>query len=351
MKDRTDKTPRRRHKSYRECMLDEMPIRQVLRRLRNVQQVMPDQYSASCPLCDGGSRHLTVSEDADGKVLMHCHHDCGCTFEAIVGKLGLQVADLFPDKLLAPRPLREISGHARPALAHNTARMPAERPAANANRRQSDDWAALSEGFQAELTPKLMLALEMELRLEYRYLTELRLGWSAPRNVYTWPEVDGHGRVIGIATRAPRTGVKGFLAAGRRGLYIPSFMLKWAPQSNTTLPTRRRAHGKNTRPIYIVEGPTDTAAMLAMGMLAIGRPSARSGVDHLVEWLARHASSQKIIVVGEIDAKSDGTWTGRDAAESVANQLSARLRRNVGWTLPPDDCKDVRAWYIRWRSM
>ena len=351
MPDNPFNPPRRRRRSNRECMLNELPIRQVLKRLDNVQQISSSQYSARCPVCDGGSRHLTVTEEADGKVLMYCHHDRGCTIEAIVDKLGLQMEDLFPDGLLISSPQKSISGHACPVLARNATRTPAVRPPANGNARQSDDWAALSEGFQAALTNKLKIELDMELRLEHRYLTKLRLGWSATRNVYTWPEVDGRGRVIGIATREPGTGEKGFLARGERGIYVPKFMLDWLPRSNTAIASRQKAPAKNARPIYIVEGPTDTAGMLAMGLLAIGRPSARSGVDHLAEWLARHASNRRIIVVGEIDPKSDGTWTGRDAAESVAQQLSAKLRRKVSWTLPPDNQKDVRAWSIRWRGM
>lgn len=53
-----------------------------------------DQYKARCPAHDDRSPSLTITETADGKVLMHCFS--GCAVEDIVAALGLEMTDLFP---------------------------------------------------------------------------------------------------------------------------------------------------------------------------------------------------------------------------------------------------------------
>ncbi len=96
--------------------------------------------------------------------------------------------------------------------------------------------------------------------------------------------------------------------------------------------------------MLIPEGASDTAAALTMGMAVVGRPSANGGLNDLVELLSDFPEHRDIIVVGEMDAKSDGSWPGRDAAQNMANKLAAKLNRPVKWCLPPDKAKDIRAW-------
>jgi len=76
----------------------------LLSRLEGVQGRGP-RWRAICPA--HGSRHrtrtLAVFEADDGRVLVKCH--AGCDVSAIVGALGLDLADLFPPKPVdhAPR--------------------------------------------------------------------------------------------------------------------------------------------------------------------------------------------------------------------------------------------------------
>ncbi len=67
----------------------------------------------------------------------------------------------------------------------------------------------------------------------------------------------------------------------------------------------------------------------------------------LAELLAGVRPDQKIIVLGENDAKPDATWPGRDGAESIAQKLAAQLGRSIGWALPAAGAKDLRAWLQR----
>lgn len=52
-------------------------------------------FVCRCPAHDDTSPSLSVSEGADGRILVNCH--AGCPVESIVGKLGISQADLFPN--------------------------------------------------------------------------------------------------------------------------------------------------------------------------------------------------------------------------------------------------------------
>jgi putative DNA primase/helicase len=102
-------------------------------------------------------------------------------------------------------------------------------------------------------------------------------------------------------------------------------------------------------PIYLPEGASCTLAVTAMGLAAVGRPSNRGGVDHLVVLLSTVSTDCAIIVLGEYDSNERGDWPGRDGARETAATLAERLNRPVAWALPPDRAKDARAWVLSQR--
>lgn len=51
------------------------------------------QYSAKCPAHDDKRASLSVSESQDGNILLNCH--AGCSSEAVMSALGLNLSDLF----------------------------------------------------------------------------------------------------------------------------------------------------------------------------------------------------------------------------------------------------------------
>ena len=50
----------------------------------------------ACPAHDDRSPSLSIAAGDDGRVLVHCH--AGCSAEAVVQAIGLEMADLFPDR-------------------------------------------------------------------------------------------------------------------------------------------------------------------------------------------------------------------------------------------------------------
>ncbi|WP_419191362.1 YfjI family protein [Saltatorellus ferox] len=116
--------------------------------------------------------------------------------------------------------------------------------------------------------------------------------------------------------------MKGFPKGAARGLVVPEHL--------DDLPG----------PVLIVEGASDVAACLTLGLPAVGRPSNSAGSKQLLHLLR----DRVVLVVGERDEKPDGRWPGRDGAVAVADKLADRWGRTVPWSLPPAKIKDVREW-------
>jgi hypothetical protein len=97
-------------------------------------------------------------------------------------------------------------------------------------------------------------------------------------------------------------------------------------------------------PVLVVEGASDVAAGITMGLATIGRPSNVGGVSMLCELLAGHAE-RVVVVVAERDKKLDGRYPGLEGARSVCKSLSQRLVNRVSCRLLPGTAKDLRAFW------
>jgi replicative DNA helicase len=198
------------------------------------------------------------------------------------------------------------------------------------------DMAAKAQALAANLTAEHAAALAEALGLPESVLALLPgLGYS-PRGLHmdrasepcwTFPERDGAGRITGLVCRY-KNGSKPALVGSARGVYVPT---GWQERDG---------------PVFLVEGASDTLAMTALGLAAIGRPNNRGGVDQLRELLRDVPADRAIVVVGEYDTKPDGKWPGRDGMLETAAALARGLGRTVAWVLPPDGSKDVRRWAL-----
>jgi P4 family phage/plasmid primase-like protien len=63
----------------------------ILSRLQGVTRT-GDGWKARCPAHDDKNPSLSISESADGKILIHCH--AGCTPDAVCAALGVKLSDL-----------------------------------------------------------------------------------------------------------------------------------------------------------------------------------------------------------------------------------------------------------------
>lgn len=162
------------------------------------------------------------------------------------------------------------------------------------------------------------------------------VGWLS--NKWVIPEYDGQGRVVGVTYRT-REGKKFGERGGSRGIVQPRTL--GAP------------------PLMVVEGMSDVAACLTMGVTAVGRPSNLGGAAMIVALLGRLQWKGSVVVVGERDRKTDAKalacgcgkcnvcWPGRYGAERVAEQM-----RGKGWSVQVKypSAKDTRAWLSNHRG-
>ena len=68
-------------------------LEEILDRFDNIK-TQNGGYSARCPCHEDRVNSLSLGESDDGKILIKCH--AGCSFNAIVEKMGFSTHDLFP---------------------------------------------------------------------------------------------------------------------------------------------------------------------------------------------------------------------------------------------------------------
>lgn len=131
-------------------------------------------------------------------------------------------------------------------------------------------------------------------------------------------ERNAQGEVIGTAYRA-LDGSKSFEPGGKRGLIV-----EW--------PLDTYAGSSAASPVYVCEGASDTAALMSLGLDAIGVPMAGQCGAMLAEVLAdRHS----VIV-------SDNDEAGHNGTQKLTEQL-VRSCASLRVISPPTDSKDARA--------
>ena len=196
--------------------------------------------------------------------------------------------------------------------------------------------------FKADYSVPKREELANVLGVSVASLLALHVGWNG--KVWTWPERDGFGNVIGVTQRYP-DGSKRQLPGGQRGLIYSE---RWSGDSG---------------PLFLTEGGSDTAAALTIGINAVGRPSNLGGVQHLIQLLRNFPSERDLIVLAENDRRTadelsisirsvhrddcngcSRCWPGKWGAIRTAEQLQNELCRKVGWCLPERGSKDVREW-------
>ena len=180
-------------------------------------------------------------------------------------------------------------------------------------------FSRMAEVMRSRMSPIAMEHCAGLLGLPSDPLVRLSVGWSPFHQASTWPMRDADGNVIGIRLRCPKSSRKWAVTGSKAGLiYDPNSM-------------RERGGGR----LWVVEGPTDTAALLSIGIDAVGVPSAGGSCDLLVDLARRMRPEQLVIVADADDAGRHGAERIRDAVVIVAP---------VRMINTPGGIKDARAW-------
>lgn len=178
------------------------------------------------------------------------------------------------------------------------------------------DFDKLAAEAVAAVEPDALERLADDLGLAVAILRRFGVGWSRTHRAWCFPMRDAAGGVVGIRLRLP-SGRKLSIRGGREGLFLPEGLAAGAR-------------------LLVAEGATDAAALVELGFLAIGRPSCRGGLAHVVE-LVRRLNPVELVIV------ADGDAPGQAGAEHAAAVLVGRTRA-VRVICPPAGVKDAREW-------
>ena len=80
-----------------------MSLITVLEKLTKVRKTAANKYMACCPAHNDSTASLSIREEDDGTVLMHCF--AGCATVDVAASIGLSFSDFFPASAL--------NGHSR----------------------------------------------------------------------------------------------------------------------------------------------------------------------------------------------------------------------------------------------
>jgi hypothetical protein len=163
--------------------------------------------------------------------------------------------------------------------------------------------------------------LAATLGVQKEDLIDLHTCWAPEYRAFAFPMSNADGDVVGIRLRNDQ--FKWSVKGSHQGLFIPFSAVGRFPLDL----------------IIITEGPTDTAAALALGFFAIGRPACR-GCEQMVVDVLRQLPVKEVVICYDndehIDKMGKRIRPGPKGAEDLARQIPFRCSRFV----PPT--KDLR---------
>jgi len=187
--------------------------------------------------------------------------------------------------------------------------------------------------------------LALQLGVTCQSLEELVVGYGVDYDGSEWasfPSRGENGHITGVVRRYNNGLKKTVAGTSNAGV----FCKQWWWIGNGT--------------VYIVEGPSDVAAMLDAGLCVLGRPSNIGGTQVLTQYLKRR-QPKRIVVIGENDEKPERRgevdscpkscngcsycFPGAYGAIATASRLSKVLSQKVETIMPPNGYKDVREWW------
>jgi 5S rRNA maturation endonuclease (ribonuclease M5) len=130
-------------------------------------------------------------------------------------------------------------------------------------------------------------ALADDLGVSPLSITKIGAAWAPDSKKYcslngawAFPMRDHTGKIIGIRFRNT-AGEKRAMMGTHSGLFIPEYLAIEGP-------------------LFICEGPTDTAALLSMSIPAIGRPSCQGCIEFVTQYLERK-KVRRVVLVSDAD--------------------------------------------------
>lgn len=189
------------------------------------------------------------------------------------------------------------------------------------------DAASIFQKWMKNTTAHQIIQFSESIGVDPSALYMMGCAWAPEHDAWAIPMRDENGKMVGIRlrhTNGDKTAVRG----SKAGLF---YAMNYEYKSNRFKST------------YIVEGPTDCAAGLSMGLYVIGRPSVMGSEDQVNAFLKNNQIYRAVIIADNDEAKirPDGTkwYPGKEGAV----KLQERLKVPSLVILLPS--KDIREFY------
>ncbi len=286
---RTPRPPRRAREAR------ELRLHEILPHLRDVKG-RNGKYRALCPCHDDRRASLSLTETADGTLLVHCL--AGCPQDRVWAEL-----------------LR-LAGRSRPSRGRS------ERPASREQRP-----ATSRESESQDLEPA---GLELA---EYARAKHLN-----PALLQQWELHDSEWQGK-PAIAIPYLNERGETVALRYRIAPHGDRFRWEQGAKVSLYGLWRVHEWDGELCYLVEGESDCHTLWAAGLPALACPGASSWKP---EWWFRFLGFQRVVVAADSDE------AGTNAVRELARTCPEELLPRTFVVQPPEPHKD---WSAAWTSM
>lgn len=244
-------------------------------------------HARRCPVC-GKPDWCTVAEDRSVACCMRVESN-------VPAKNGGWLHDLGEARPVAPEFIPQRKASPEPLI----------------------DVDAILQQYSSDTRNFQVYGFARELGVNMQSLSELGAVWARSKRAWAFPMYGIGQRLVGIRLRY-MDGAKRSVRGSRSGLFLPRRMFTPA------------------QPIFIAEGPTDTAALLSLGLQAIGRPSCRGQHLEVIDFVCRFLRAKDVIICADRDGD------GRRGALHLADDLVDRVRSLK--VITPPRHKDVREW-------
>lgn len=155
------------------------------------------------------------------------------------------------------------------------------------------DADAVMRSFSERQWPEMQSRFAIGLGVSMQSLASVGCAWAVAHNAWAFPMRDGLGNCVGIRLRTEQ-GKKFAVTGSRQGIFLP------------------HCHPQST--VYLVEGPTNVAAALTIGLFAIGEPSCNACINYTQVAINRLHIKRAVIVV-------DNDSPGVRGAKALASEL------------------------------
>ena len=195
------------------------------------------------------------------------------------------------------------------------------------------DFGRVHRGYEGDAV--LVEGLATTLGVDDEALKALDVRFNPFEECWSFPMRDDEGKIVGLRFRELGGSKKWSAKGSKDGLFYAANGFA------------REDASKSGRELVIVEGPSDTAAAMSLGLSVVGRSSCQTGAA-LLRALIRRVRPQVVTIVADNDAP------GIKGAELLAGQLVGcqspctdyEPRLPVRVLVVPHPYKDLRAWYL-----